>query len=393
LVLSFLFLGGATGLGYLVWEQVLIRLPKKHLAGIVVITLLMFAVFFAVSALLDPISVSFGAVLVNALSLWAWRDSFLSLADPDPVKKLPGAEGRNLLLRTWLSFCILALMTAFLLGNILISRRAPSDLLNARYSIVGAFALALSLLFSWRRGEGFNFLATFSLSMPFAALAFFPVLPFSIYDSSFTVVSREAWMILLSGLVILVSREVLPACRKNGNYPSGVALFGLASGYFLGAVFYSLISSTPWFYAVFRLGEGNGLAYILASGILAIVLAFFCMSMLLNKVHLQKRNTAKAHQSNNDKVVKVINPLSELDVNERSQSLASIKELTPRELEVLEILAKGNNLARVQEDLCISEGTAITHRRNIYQKLGIHSKQELIDYFRTEKEPESRLRV
>ena len=54
--------------------------------------------------------------------------------------------------------------------------------------------------------------------------------------------------------------------------------------------------------------------------------------------------------------------------------------LTPRELEVLIILAQGNTLARVQEELVISEGTAITHRRNIYRKLDVHSKQELIDF-------------
>ncbi len=51
----------------------------------------------------------------------------------------------------------------------------------------------------------------------------------------------------------------------------------------------------------------------------------------------------------------------------------------PRELEVLIILAQGNT-SRVQEELVISEGTAITHRRNIYRKLDVHSKQELIDF-------------
>ncbi len=56
--------------------------------------------------------------------------------------------------------------------------------------------------------------------------------------------------------------------------------------------------------------------------------------------------------------------------------------LTPRELEVLIILAQGNTLTRAQEELSISEDTAITRRRNIYRKLGVHSKQELIDFVR-----------
>ena len=53
--------------------------------------------------------------------------------------------------------------------------------------------------------------------------------------------------------------------------------------------------------------------------------------------------------------------------------------LTSRESDVLRILAKGHGLGRVQEELFISEGTAITHRRHIYQKLDVHAKSELID--------------
>lgn len=46
---------------------------------------------------------------------------------------------------------------------------------------------------------------------------------------------------------------------------------------------------------------------------------------------------------------------------------------------MLVVLGRGNTLARVQSELVISEGTAITHRRNIYRKLDVHSKQELLD--------------
>ncbi|MFR3090837.1 MAG: response regulator transcription factor [Eggerthella lenta] len=60
--------------------------------------------------------------------------------------------------------------------------------------------------------------------------------------------------------------------------------------------------------------------------------------------------------------------------------IAFDRGLTPRELDVLVVLGRGNTLARVQSELVISEGTAITHRRNIYRKLDVHSKQELLDF-------------
>ena len=53
--------------------------------------------------------------------------------------------------------------------------------------------------------------------------------------------------------------------------------------------------------------------------------------------------------------------------------------LTPREEEILAILATGRNQAFIQRTLFIAPGTATTHIAHIYQKLGIHSRGELLD--------------
>lgn len=53
--------------------------------------------------------------------------------------------------------------------------------------------------------------------------------------------------------------------------------------------------------------------------------------------------------------------------------------LTPRETEVLCFMAKGRNAKYIASQLYISERTVKTHGYHIYQKLGIHSQQELID--------------
>lgn len=54
-------------------------------------------------------------------------------------------------------------------------------------------------------------------------------------------------------------------------------------------------------------------------------------------------------------------------------------ELTQRETEVMRLLAVGRSLPYVQSELCIAEGTARSHAHNIYRKLDVHSRQELID--------------
>lgn len=53
--------------------------------------------------------------------------------------------------------------------------------------------------------------------------------------------------------------------------------------------------------------------------------------------------------------------------------------LSKREAEVLALLAKGRSAPFIAEALFISKGTAKTHVRHVYEKMNVHSKQELLD--------------
>lgn len=61
------------------------------------------------------------------------------------------------------------------------------------------------------------------------------------------------------------------------------------------------------------------------------------------------------------------------------RKLADRSALSEREREVLDLLARGNTRASIADKLCISENTVRVHVKNIYGKLHIHSKQQLID--------------
>lgn len=63
----------------------------------------------------------------------------------------------------------------------------------------------------------------------------------------------------------------------------------------------------------------------------------------------------------------------------RCQELGEQFSLSDREREVLVLIAEGRSSARIQEDLSIAAGTVNYHTRNIYAKLGVHSRQEIID--------------
>lgn len=61
------------------------------------------------------------------------------------------------------------------------------------------------------------------------------------------------------------------------------------------------------------------------------------------------------------------------------EEIAAESALSPRETEVFILAAKGRTLPKIQEELYIAQGTAATHMRHVYKKLGVHSKQELSD--------------
>ena len=77
------------------------------------------------------------------------------------------------------------------------------------------------------------------------------------------------------------------------------------------------------------------------------------------------------------------------DLNREYESRSSLERrcailgarcgLTAREQEVLELWAHGRSSPYIQETLVISANTVASHTKHIYQKIGVHSRQELLD--------------
>ena len=61
------------------------------------------------------------------------------------------------------------------------------------------------------------------------------------------------------------------------------------------------------------------------------------------------------------------------------EKVATDYGLTARQVEVFKLLVRGRNAQYIAEQFVISNSTAKAHIHNIYQKLDIHSQQELID--------------
>ena len=73
------------------------------------------------------------------------------------------------------------------------------------------------------------------------------------------------------------------------------------------------------------------------------------------------------------------------EASERQEAiglLAAQHDLTPRETDVFALLAEGNSLKHIAETLVLSENTVKRHRSNVYAKLQVGSRQELLDIVR-----------
>lgn len=64
---------------------------------------------------------------------------------------------------------------------------------------------------------------------------------------------------------------------------------------------------------------------------------------------------------------------------ERVEELSRTYRLSPREQEVLALLAEGKTGRVIQQELFIAEGTFKAHTRHIYEKMGINSRKELFE--------------
>ena len=64
----------------------------------------------------------------------------------------------------------------------------------------------------------------------------------------------------------------------------------------------------------------------------------------------------------------------------KEEELAAKTRLTPRQREIVQLLAEGKSSKEVATELGLSVKTAETHRANIMRRLDCHSVSELVRY-------------
>lgn len=228
------------------------------------------------------------------------------------------------------------------------------------------------LLIVARLRDRFNATLTYRLSLPLMVAGFVAIALF--FDTHAAVslllinVGYEFFDILTWVLFVDVAR------RRNEHalhvFGLGVAFMfaGMALGNLAGGVIDSLVAS----------GDVQITVVAMLATLCLVVVAFM---VLPEGVVAQLSDSVRPGRKERE-VAEQPGPSSATGVGRLERNCASVAEdfgLTPRESEVIVLLAYGRTLSIIARDLQIAKGTARTHIENIYRKLDVHKQQELID--------------
>jgi DNA-binding CsgD family transcriptional regulator len=169
-------------------------------------------------------------------------------------------------------------------------------------------------------------------------------------------------------VIILWTLLVLMAKRHNGNH---MRIYGLgAAPIFMGMAMGKL--SSNWLTSA-SLSDASS-----SSTVVALIGAALLIIIVL-LIFPEKKFLELAGEDSVEKKTQVLG-IPEKLLEEACKRAADANKLTPRETEVLTLLAQGRTLKVIARTLIVSPGTAGSHIRKIYQKTGIHKQQDLIDY-------------
>ena len=201
------------------------------------------------------------------------------------------------------------------------------------------------ILFAAISMTGFSFIAYIVLDR--SALSYLTV--DTLMQGAFGIFNLFWWSIL---------GEML-SFHKNAARILGIGLSANVLGILLGELIGSAVS----------FGNGQNLNSLL------LALSVVCVTLvMLPPLHSYLTVLLKNHTC-----LTVLREMPQLEQTQLIGNFGSEKRLSERECEIASLLFKGKTYRAIAAELCISENTVKTHAKNIYAKVGVHNRTELMN--------------
>lgn len=304
---------------------------------------------------LDPAHIAVFSVVLPLVSLSWVRRSIRQLPEFD----LPKPMGKPRLSEVpWKPILLMAVCTLATGFGVL-----PDKTLVAG-NIAGTVLMALFVFFGvLSSSKWFNFDTIYQLAFPFMIVGLLFIAPQFSPESQMAAACYDAGYTMLSLFVVIVMSNI-------------VYRFGIAAAWLNGierGIRY-LAESAGW--GVFALGSAfltRGQMDVLHIGIVAAVAVAFA-ALFFTEKHLSAKwgINLKGDPGEDD----VFTPGM---LAMRVSDLSRDHNLSPREEEVLQLLARRETAARIADNLFVAPGTVKAHTSRIYRKLGVRSREELYE--------------
>ena len=365
--------------------EALAKLPGKQAAyGCGIMALGGMALAMGVSFLPSPALLIFQLAALGASALCLARgvrcpqQQAAAARTSTTATRMPAQPLRSVALESLLvpGLCTFALSVVY--GIIDMAATGTSDQPEASILISQAGGIAAAAIFlayfRFRTSSSTARVTNGVLGLLATGILLLPFLPAS-YAVALNVCAASGWklvMLLLFYLVISIFSENRKLLIAGIALAYALPRFGLFLGMRVGEIA--------------NIGSGDFLR--------TIAVAFFLLYLILMVVwaaNSHERKRAEGHARTADARLEQL-ARTQTDLRkQRCDELGSRCGLTPRETEIMFLLSQGRDAVFIAETLFLSRNTVKSYQKTVYAKLGVHSKQEVIDLVQGDASPSGTL--
>lgn len=371
------FFGVGLALSFALWQRIIaaealaLARPKiilgTALASLADIGLAQVKGSIALAALVAILALTNGALL---------RQSSQLRATPKPASAQDASSLRRLFSSIW-RYVLCVGVIGFVSKT---SQELAVQLTGATMNVFFAVAMlasALAMILIWLRGRTLSLHRTFIVLSTLVTASFLTLLFAS--HSAVPYIAAFAFFAfsVVSMLMVLTTMEVAASRKFDPTF---------VFGFFAGTA-YLITDAGPLLTGT--LETHFDLSPVLVVSVTAVYLVAFAGLVLNITKDATSRSSASDSASpyepdetpGEDLSAKFVRPVVVLQdvLLLCCQLLQKRYQLTNRETEILELIARGRDLARMADVLFVSQNTIRSHSRNLYRKLNVHSKQEALD--------------
>lgn len=233
------------------------------------------------------------------------------------------------------------------------------------HSAPGAVITGLAVFFAAAfQGRRFDFGVIYRVALPLTVAALLLIPALNVFGSTVGGFCVSAGYTAQSILIMVIIANL---CYRYGA--SAIWLFGIERGVRQIAMMAGRAVNDQ----AHMLGENGDMLL----GALCVVAVVAATMIFMSEKELSSNWGATMEGRNGEEEATPAERKNELSV--RVADVARIHKLSAREEEVLLLLAQHKTVGIIERELFIANGTAKAHVRHIYQKLDIHTRQELFD--------------